>query len=133
VRTIEKSIEVNVPVSTAYDQWTQVEEFPKFMVGVESVTQLDDAHVRWVVQISGRTAEWTAEINGAEAERARRLARRRREGERGRRHVPPSGREADEDRGSRLNGSRNAPSRRRARRSAPTTRCFASTSSASRR
>ena len=42
METIKKSIDVNVPVSTAYNQWTQFEEFPKFMDGVESVTQVDD-------------------------------------------------------------------------------------------
>ena len=45
---VSESIEVNVPVSTAYNQWTQFEEFPQFMEGVESVTQLDDTHLRWV-------------------------------------------------------------------------------------
>ena len=60
--TIEESIEVNVPVSTAYNQWTQFEEFPQFMEGVESVTQLDDTHLRWVADIAGRRHEWEAEI-----------------------------------------------------------------------
>jgi uncharacterized membrane protein len=61
--TIEQSIEVNVPVSTAYNQWTQFEEFPKFMEGVESVTQLDDTHLRWVAEIAGKRHEWRAEIS----------------------------------------------------------------------
>jgi uncharacterized membrane protein len=60
--TIEQSIEVEVPIRTAYDQWTQFEEFPRFMEGVESVTQLDDAHVHWVADIGGVTREWDAEI-----------------------------------------------------------------------
>ncbi len=60
--TIEQSIEVNVPVRTAYDQWTQFEEFPKFMEGVESVTQLDDTHLRWIAEIAGERHEWQAEI-----------------------------------------------------------------------
>jgi uncharacterized membrane protein len=59
---VEQSIEVDVPVRTAYDQWTQFEEFPRFMDGVESVTQLDDTHLRWVAEIGGQRAEWTAEI-----------------------------------------------------------------------
>jgi uncharacterized membrane protein len=59
---VEQSIEIDVPVRTAYDQWTQFEEFPRFMDGVESVTQLDDTHLRWVAEIGGRRAEWTAEI-----------------------------------------------------------------------
>jgi uncharacterized membrane protein len=60
--SVEKSIEVNVPVSTAYNQWTQFEEFPSFMEGVESVTQLDDTHLRWVAEIGGKREEWRAEI-----------------------------------------------------------------------
>jgi uncharacterized membrane protein len=60
--TIEQSIEVNVPVETAYNQWTQFEEFPRFMEGIESVTQLDDTHLRWVADIGGETEEWQAEI-----------------------------------------------------------------------
>jgi uncharacterized membrane protein len=59
---IEKSIDVNVPVRTAYDQWTQFEEFPKFMEGVESVQQLDDRHLTWRAEIGGKMLEWTAEI-----------------------------------------------------------------------
>jgi uncharacterized membrane protein len=59
---VEQSIEVNVPVRTAYNQWTQFEEFPQFMEGVESVSQLDDTHLRWVAEIGGKTQEWKAEI-----------------------------------------------------------------------
>jgi uncharacterized membrane protein len=59
---IEKSIEVNVPVRTAYNQWTQFEEFPQFMEGVESVEQLDDRRLRWRAEIGGKTIEWNAEI-----------------------------------------------------------------------
>ena len=57
-----KSIEVDVPVSTAYNQWTQFEEFPQFMDGVESVTQLDDRRLHWVAEIAGTRREWDAEI-----------------------------------------------------------------------
>jgi uncharacterized membrane protein len=60
---IEKSIDVNVPVRTAYDQWTQFEEFPNFMEGVESVQQLDDRHLTWRAEISGKDVEWNAEIS----------------------------------------------------------------------
>ena len=60
--TVEKSIEVEVPVSTVYNQWTQFEEFPRFMEGVERVTQLDDTRLHWVAQIAGATREWDAEI-----------------------------------------------------------------------
>ena len=63
MQTIEQSIEVNVPVNTAYNQWTQFEDFPKFMEGVESVTQLDDAHLHWVAEIAGKKHEWDAEIS----------------------------------------------------------------------
>jgi uncharacterized membrane protein len=59
---VRESIEVNVPVSTAYNQWTQFEQFPKFMEGVESVTQLDDTHLRWVAEVGGKRHEWKAEI-----------------------------------------------------------------------
>jgi uncharacterized membrane protein len=59
---IEESIEVDVPVSTAYNQWTQFEEFPKFMEGVESVKQIDDTHLRWVAEIGGKRHQWDAEI-----------------------------------------------------------------------
>ncbi len=60
--TIEKSIEVNLPVRTAYNQWTQFEEFPRFMEGVKEVTQLDDTHLHWKAAIAGQEKEWDAEI-----------------------------------------------------------------------
>jgi uncharacterized membrane protein len=60
--TIEKSIEVNVPVRTAYNQWTQFESFPKFMEGVKEVRQLDDKRLHWKAQIAGKEKEWDAEI-----------------------------------------------------------------------
>ena len=60
--TIEQSIEVNVPVRTAYNQWTQFEEFPRFMDGVQSVRQLDDKRLHWRVEIGGKVKEWDAEI-----------------------------------------------------------------------
>jgi uncharacterized membrane protein len=59
---IEKSIDVEVPVRTAYNQWTQFEEFPSFMEGVTTVTQLDDRRLRWQAKIGGKDKEWTAEI-----------------------------------------------------------------------
>jgi uncharacterized membrane protein len=61
--TVEESIDVKVPVRTAYDQWTQFETFPAFMEGVESVTQLDDTHLRWQADIAGVSREWEAEIS----------------------------------------------------------------------
>ena len=60
--TIEKAIDVEVPVHTAYGQWTQFESFPRFMEGVESVKQLDDKHLHWKAEIGGVTREWDAEI-----------------------------------------------------------------------
>ncbi|MEI7059177.1 SRPBCC family protein [Nocardioides sp. CCNWLW239] len=60
--TIQKSVQVDVPVSTAYDQWTQFESFPQFMEGVESVQQLDDKRLHWKAEIGGVTREWDAEI-----------------------------------------------------------------------
>ena len=59
---IEESIEVDVPVRMAYNQWTQFEEFPRFMEGVEEVVQLDDTSMRWTAEIAGQTKTWKAEI-----------------------------------------------------------------------
>jgi len=59
---IEKSIEINVPVKTAYNQWTQFEEFPRFMEGVEQVRQVDDKHLHWKASIGGKQKEWDAVI-----------------------------------------------------------------------
>ena len=60
--TIEQSIDVRVPVSTAYNQWTQFEEFPKFMDGVERVVQQDDTRLHWVAEIAGQKREWDSKI-----------------------------------------------------------------------
>ena len=62
VRVIQESIDVDVPVSTAYNQWTQFEEFPRFMEGVEEVRQLDDTRLHWVADVGGKRAEWDAKI-----------------------------------------------------------------------
>lgn len=62
MHTIEKSIEVNAPIETVYDQWTQFEEFPRFMKGVEQVRQIDDQRLRFVATIAGKREEWDAEI-----------------------------------------------------------------------
>ena len=59
---IERSVQVDVPVRTAYDQWTQFEEFPRFMEGVKEVRQLDDTHLRWRAEIAGKDEEWDAVI-----------------------------------------------------------------------
>lgn len=60
--SVMESIEVNVPVSTAYNQWTQFEEFPRFMDNVHEVRQLDDKHLHWHADVAGKPKEWTAEI-----------------------------------------------------------------------
>ncbi|WP_194726119.1 SRPBCC family protein [Noviherbaspirillum malthae] len=60
--TVEKSVQVNVPVSTVYNQWTQFEEFPQFMEGVIEVRQLDPTRLHWRADFGGRTKEWEAEI-----------------------------------------------------------------------
>ena len=59
---VHEAIEVDVPVSTTYNQWTQCEEFPRFMEGVKSVTQTDDTHLHWVAEFGGKEHEWDAEI-----------------------------------------------------------------------
>ncbi|WP_326654911.1 SRPBCC family protein [Streptomyces sp. NBC_01750] len=60
--TVKESVEVKVPVHTAYNQWTQFEEFPKFMEGVEEVTQLDNTHNHWTTKIGGVRREFDTEI-----------------------------------------------------------------------
>jgi uncharacterized membrane protein len=62
VTTVRETIEVGVPVSTAYDQCTQFEEFPRFMEGVEEVRQLDDTRLHWSADIGGQHREWQAKI-----------------------------------------------------------------------
>src|SRR5688572_8901355 len=59
---IVETVEVDVPVRVAYDQWTQFEEFPRFMEGVERVEQLDDTTLRWTAEVAGKPKTWTAEI-----------------------------------------------------------------------
>lgn len=59
---IQKSIEVNVPLHTAYNQWTQFEEFPRFMEGVKEVRQIDAKRLHWHAEIMGKDIEWDAEI-----------------------------------------------------------------------
>jgi uncharacterized membrane protein len=66
---LEKTIDVNVPTRTAYNQWTQFEEFPRFMEGVRSVRQLDDRTLRWRVEIGGKPVEWTAIITQQQPDR----------------------------------------------------------------
>ena len=60
--SIIESIEVNVPVRTAYDQWTQFEDFPQFMKSVKEIRQLDDKRLHWKANIAGEVKEWDVEI-----------------------------------------------------------------------
>ena len=60
--SVQKSIDVHMPVRTAYNQWTQFEDFPHFMQGVEEVRQLDDKRLHWKATIGGKTEEWDAAI-----------------------------------------------------------------------
>jgi len=76
--TIEQSVEVGQPLRTVYNQWTQFEEFPRFMEGVEEVRQLDDTHLHWTAEIGGQRREWDAEIT--EQKPDERIAWRSRDG-----------------------------------------------------
>nr|WP_107910594.1 SRPBCC family protein [Streptomyces chartreusis] len=60
--TVKEAIEVHVSLRKAYDQWTQFEEFPNFMEGVDEVTQLDDRHNHWITSIGGVRREFDTEI-----------------------------------------------------------------------
>jgi uncharacterized membrane protein len=62
METLEETIVVGVPRQAAYNQWTQFEELPRFMEGVESVTQVDDEHVHWIAEVAGVQKEWDAQI-----------------------------------------------------------------------
>lgn len=63
VSTVEESIDVDVPVSVAYNQWTQFESFPEFMNGVESITQVSETRNHWVTKVGGVTREFDTEIS----------------------------------------------------------------------
>jgi uncharacterized membrane protein len=67
--SVDAEIEVGVPVTTAYNQWTQFEEFPRFMEGVDEVKQLDDTLLHWAATVAGRRAEWDAKIIEQEPDR----------------------------------------------------------------
>src|SRR5262249_43808265 len=59
---IEKTFEIDRPVHTVYNQWTQFEEFPLFMEGIKEVQQIDDTHLHWRASIAGQDKEWDSEI-----------------------------------------------------------------------
>ena len=59
---VEKTVVVDVPLSTVYNQWTQFEEFPQFMGGVEQITQLSDDRLEWVAEVAGVRRQWVAKI-----------------------------------------------------------------------
>jgi uncharacterized membrane protein len=67
--TVEKTIEIDVPVNAAYNQWTQFESFPEFMEAVESVTQVTDTQLHWVAEVAGKTKEWDAQITEQQPDR----------------------------------------------------------------
>jgi uncharacterized membrane protein len=67
--TVEEEIELAVPVSIAYNQWTQFEEFPRFMAGVDEVRQLDDTLLHWAATVAGKHVEWDAKIIEQEPDR----------------------------------------------------------------
>ena len=69
--SVTESVDVHVPVGTAYNQWTQFESFPNFMSGVESITQVDDRRTHWVTKIGGVRREFDAEITEHLAEQLR--------------------------------------------------------------
>lgn len=60
--TVMKAVDVEVPLPTVYNQWTQFESFPEFMEGVEQVRQIDDTHTHWVTRVGGVTREFDATI-----------------------------------------------------------------------
>jgi uncharacterized membrane protein len=60
--SVVESIDVSAPLSTTYNQWTQFEEFPRFMDGVTAVRQVDDTHLQWAAEIAGTEERWDAEI-----------------------------------------------------------------------
>jgi len=67
--SVTDNIEVNVPVRTAYNQWTQFEEFPKFMEGVKEVRQLNDKRLFWHADVAGKDEKWEADITEQEPDK----------------------------------------------------------------
>lgn len=70
MQRIEKTIDVNAPLRQVYNQWTQFEEFPRFMPGIKAVRQIDDTHLHWIARFwHGFDEEWDAEITEQEPDR----------------------------------------------------------------
>jgi uncharacterized membrane protein len=69
VASVTESIDIDCPLQTVYNQWTQFEEFPQFMEGVKAVRQLDDSHLQWTAEIGGEEHTWKAEITHQEPDR----------------------------------------------------------------
>ena len=129
--TYNKSIDVAVPVRTAYDQWTQFESFPEFMDGVEQIVQLDDTTTHWVTTIGGVHREFDAKITEQQPDERVAWTRTERPGPGGRGHVPPA--EPDTTRVHlQLDWSRRASRRRSARRWARWAAAYRATSTGSR-
>ncbi len=85
----EESIKVAVPVRVAYNQWTQFEDFPKFMDGVKSVKQLDDRTLVWTASVAGKEKQWEADDHRSDARHAHRMEEHRRGRERRSRPLQP--------------------------------------------
>ena len=86
---VEKSIDVNVPVHTAYNQWTQFETFPEFMEGVVEVKQLSDTQLHWKAKVAGKEKEWDATITEQQPDERIAWTVRRRRAQRRRGDLPP--------------------------------------------
>jgi uncharacterized membrane protein len=69
MKHVERVIEVNAPLRAVYNQWTQFEEFPRFMSDVKQVRQIDDTHVHWHAEVWGKDKEWDAEITEQEPDK----------------------------------------------------------------
>ncbi len=60
--TVQKTIDVHVPVRMVYNEWIDFESFPRFMEGIEEVRRLDDRTYNWRASLYGKKEEWDAEV-----------------------------------------------------------------------